>query len=71
MSKVTEEDIVNYYIPLVVEECKNSYKGLEWEDRVAEGIESLIYAIRTYKTKYGRFEDHLVSQVRRMNEAKE
>jgi hypothetical protein len=66
MSKVTEEDIINYYMPLVLQECKNSYKGLEWEDRLAEGGVSLIYAIRTYKTKYGEFEDYFVVQLRRI-----
>jgi hypothetical protein len=66
MNKVTEEDIINYYQPLVIQECKNSFKGFEWQDRVGEASEALLYSIRTYKTKYGIFEDYMLLQLRKI-----
>ncbi|MNT37349.1 RNA polymerase factor sigma-70 [compost metagenome] len=64
MGKVTETDVVKHYFPLVIQECKNSYKGLEEEDRITEGVLALIYAIRTYRTKYGCFEDYFLLQLK-------
>ncbi|MFE4573344.1 sigma-70 RNA polymerase sigma factor region 4 domain-containing protein [Paenibacillus chitinolyticus] len=64
MSKITEDDVVKHYVALVVQECKNSYKGLELEDRIAEGTLALIHAIRTYKVQYGCFEEYLLLQLR-------
>ncbi|MNC07280.1 RNA polymerase sigma-H factor [compost metagenome] len=62
--KITEADVVKHYIPLVVRECKNSYKGLEAEDRITEGMVALIHAIRTYSTQFGCFEDYLLTQLK-------
>ncbi|GIP24371.1 RNA polymerase subunit sigma-70 [Paenibacillus sp. J22TS3] len=64
MEKVTEADVVKHYFPLIIQECKNSYKGLEKEDRITEGVLALIYAIRTYRTKYGCFEDYFLLQLK-------
>jgi|GEM_PF-3985890 DNA-directed RNA polymerase specialized sigma subunit, sigma24 homolog len=64
MPKITERDVVVYYTSLVVRECKAAYKGLELEDRIAEGTLAIIHAIRTYKTHYGSFEKYMLSQVR-------
>lgn len=64
MAKITEADVVKYYFPLVIQECKNSYKGLEAEDRITEGVLALIHAIRTYKTEYGYFEDYFLIQLK-------
>lgn len=60
--KITEVDVVNYYFPLVVRECENSYKGLEAEDKITEGMVALIHAIRTYSTQFGCFEEYLLAQ---------
>lgn len=62
--KITEADVVDHYFPLVVRECKNSYKGLEAEDRITEGMVALIHAIRTYSAQYGCFEDYLLAQLK-------
>ncbi|KAA9002388.1 RNA polymerase subunit sigma-70 [Paenibacillus spiritus] len=62
--KITEADVVNHYFPLVVNECKNSYKGLEIEDRITEGVVALIHAIRTYNTHFGCFEDYFLAQLK-------
>jgi len=64
MSKITEEDVLNYYMPLILEECKNSYKGLEWEDRIEEAKIALLHAIRTYTIFYGCFEGYFITQLR-------
>ncbi|MNV37889.1 RNA polymerase factor sigma-70 [compost metagenome] len=64
MAKITEADVVKQYFSLVIQECKNSYKGMEEEDRITEGVLALIYAIRTYKTKYGCFEDYFLLQLK-------
>ena len=64
--KVSEEDVVLSFQPLILQECKNSYKGLELEDRISEGTLALIYAIRTYKIHYGCFKDYAISQIRRI-----
>lgn len=53
MVRITEADVVKHYFPLVIRECKNSYKGLEAEDRITEGVLALIHAIRTYRIEYG------------------
>ncbi len=62
MAKITEADVVNHYFPVIVQECRNSYKGIEHEDRIAEGVLALIHAIRTYSTKYGGFEKYFIMQ---------
>ncbi len=64
MRVITEEDVVKSYMPHVIQECKNSYKGLELEDRLMEGRLALIHAIRTYKTQYGCFEEYMLLQLR-------
>lgn len=64
MAKITEADVVNHYFPVIVRECRNSYKGIELEDRIAEGVLALIHAIRTYSTKYGGFENYFLMQFR-------
>lgn len=64
MGKITEGDVVAYYISLVAQECKSAYKGMELEDRIAEGTFAIVHAIRTYKTHYGSFEEYMLSQVR-------
>lgn len=66
MRKLTEEDIYIHYMPLVLQECKNSYRGLEWEDRIAEAGIAFIYAVRTYRTSYGPFPEYMISQLRRI-----
>lgn len=65
MRKITEEDVINFYMPFVLQECKNAYKGLEWEERIAEGTKTLIYAIRTYKIRYGDFKEYMLTQLRK------
>ncbi|MGW9530242.1 RNA polymerase subunit sigma-70 [Paenibacillus terrae] len=70
MAKITEADVVKHYIPLVIQECKNSYKGLEAEDRITEGVLALIHAIRTYRTIYGCFEDYFFLQLKIIMEQK-
>lgn len=52
------------YMPLVLEECRNSFKGIELEDRAIEGWLALLYAIRTHKSNFGNFEDYMILQVR-------
>ncbi|GAB7058087.1 hypothetical protein JCM16163A_48360 [Paenibacillus sp. YK5] len=64
MAKITEDDVVKHYISLVIQECKGSYKGLEPEDRIAEGTLALIHAIRTYRIQYGCFEEYMLLQLR-------
>lgn len=64
MEKITEDDVVRHYISLVTQECKDSYKGLELEDRIAEGALALIHAIRTYKVQYGCFEEYMLLQLK-------
>ena len=64
MRNITEEDVVNSYLPLVVQTCKGSYKGMELEDRLMEGKIALLHAIRTYKTQYGCFEEYMSQQLR-------
>jgi len=64
MRSITEEDVVNSYLPRVVQICKNSYKGMELEDRLMEGEIALLHAIRTYKTHYGCFEEYMFQQLR-------
>ena len=66
MNKLTEENICLHFMPLVISECRNAYKGLELEDRIAEGEHALIYAIRTYRVSYGCFSDYLVAQLQRV-----
>ena len=70
MSKITEEDILSLYMPLVIQECKNSYKGIEWEERIAEGGIALLYAIRTYRAYYGCFKEYMITQLRRIMKQK-
>ncbi|GGF67006.1 hypothetical protein GCM10010912_09990 [Paenibacillus albidus] len=62
MGKITVADIVKHYFPLVIQQCKNSYKGLEVEDRIEEGLLALIHAIRTYRVQYGCFEEYFLLQ---------
>lgn len=64
--KPTEEDVLLFWWPLILRECKNSYKGLELEDRISEGALAFLYAIRTYKLQYGCFEDYAINQIRRI-----
>lgn len=64
--KTTEEDVLLFWWPLILQECKNSYKGLEPEDRISEGALALLYAIRTYKLHYGCFKDYAINQIRRI-----
>lgn len=66
MSKINEDDVINFYLPLVLRECKDSYKGLEWEDRIAEGKLALLYAIRTYRIQNGNFNEYATIQIRRI-----
>jgi hypothetical protein len=68
--KVTEEDILHYYRPVILKECKDHYKGLDWEDRVAEGYLALLYSIRTYKMKYGCFEEYFLTQFQKIMKQK-
>ena len=62
--------MITYFQPLVLQECKNSYKGLEPEDRIEEGNIALLYAIRTYKIHYGYFRDYAVNQIRKIMKQK-
>lgn len=64
MPEITEEDVVLFYLPHIIQECKAAYKGLELEDRISEGTLAIIHSIRTYKIKYGNFEKYMLSQVR-------
>ncbi|QAY67293.1 RNA polymerase subunit sigma-70 [Paenibacillus protaetiae] len=64
MQKITEQDVVIYYTSLVTQECKAAYKGLELEDRIAEGTFAIIHAIRTYRTHHGSFKEYMLSQVK-------
>lgn len=64
MRNITEEDVVKSYLPHVVQTCKNSYKGIELEDRLMEGRIALLHAIRTYQMKYGCFEEYMLQQLR-------
>lgn len=64
MGHVTEEDIVSYYRFLVIEECQNGYKGLEPDNRLAEGMAALFHSVRTYNTRYGPFKDYALIQIR-------
>lgn len=64
MARITEQDVVLYYISHVTRECKSAYKGMELEDRIAEGTIAIVHAIRTYRTHYGSFEDYMLTQVR-------
>lgn len=63
MRSITEEDVVNSWLPHVVQICKSSYKGMELEDRLMEGKIALLHAIRTYKTQYGCFEEYMFQQI--------
>lgn len=62
--------MIIYFQPLVLHECKNSYKGLELEDRIEEGNIALLYAIRTYKIHYGYFSEYAVNQIRKIMKQK-
>lgn len=64
--KVTEEDVVRAYMPIILQKCKGTYTGLEFEDRLSEGYLALIYAMRTYKIDYGYFENYFNNQFRRI-----
>ncbi|OPX91087.1 MAG: RNA polymerase factor sigma-70 [Pelotomaculum sp. PtaB.Bin013] len=70
MRKITEEDVITYYLYLVLQECKNSYKGLELEDRISEGMSALLQAVRTYNIRYGFFKDYAIAQIRRIMKQK-
>lgn len=70
MAKITEADVVKHYFSLIIQKCKNSYKGLEAEDRIIEGVLALIHAIRTYNTKYGYFEEYFLLQLKIIMEQK-
>lgn len=63
MKKATENDVFKLFWPVAIRECKNLYKGLEWEDRVEEAGIALLYCIRTYKTRYGNFKSYLLMQL--------
>lgn len=63
MRSITEEDVVKSYLPDVIQMCKNSYKGMELEDRLMEGKIALLHAIGTYKTQYGCFEDYMFQRL--------
>lgn len=63
MRSITEGDVVEAYFPRVLQVCKNSYKGLELEDRLMEGRFVVLHAIRTYKKQYGCFEDYMLQQL--------
>lgn len=41
--KTTEEDVILFWWPLILQECKKAYKGLEPEDRISEGALALLY----------------------------
>lgn len=64
--KITEEYVILFWRHLVLQECKNSYKGLEPEDRTSEGNLALLHAVRTYRRYYGGFPEYAVSQMRRI-----
>ena len=64
-TNLLEEDIIKSYRGLVQDECRYSYKGLEWEDRLSEANLVLLHCIRTYKLKYGDFENYFTFQLRR------
>lgn len=66
MRKITEDEVLQFYRPLVLQECKNSYKGLEWEDRISEGNLALLHAIRTYRIKNGCFKEYAAAEIRRI-----
>ncbi len=66
MARITEEDVIAFYWPLILQECKNSYKGLELEDRISVGAAALLQAVRTYKISYGSFKDYGLMQMRRI-----
>ncbi len=64
-TRIAEEDVLESYSSLIKNECRNSYKALEFEDRVAECNMVLLHCIRTYKSKYGDFENYFIFQLRR------
>ncbi|WP_334074101.1 RNA polymerase subunit sigma-70 [Paenibacillus sp. A14] len=70
MRQITEEDVLNSYMTLVLQECQNSFKGIELEDRIVESSLALLYAIRTYKTYYGSFEEYMLLQLRELMKQK-
>lgn len=70
MREITEEDVLKSYMPIVLRECRNSFKGIELEDRLVEGGLALLYAIRTYKTHYGSFEEYMLLQLRELMKQK-
>ncbi|MNW51345.1 hypothetical protein D3C74_288290 [compost metagenome] len=63
MRSITEEDVVKSYLPHLIQVCRNSYKGMELEDRLMEGKIALLHSIRTYKTQYGGFEEYMLQQL--------
>ena len=63
MRGITESDVVEAYLPRVLQVCKNAYKGLEMEDRLMEGRLAVLHAIRTYKKQYGCFENYMLQQL--------
>lgn len=63
MRKITEEDVIKFYMLHVAQICKNSYKGMEFEDRLMEAKIVILHAIRTYKTQYGCFEKYMLQQL--------
>ncbi|MDF9407769.1 hypothetical protein L7E55_05250 [Pelotomaculum isophthalicicum JI] len=64
MRKITEEDVITYYLYLVLQECKNSYKGLELEDRISEGMSALLQAVRTYNMRIPVYPDSESGNIR-------
>jgi hypothetical protein len=64
--KTTEEDVLLSWWPIILQECQNSFKGLEPEDRLSEGAIAFLFAVRTYRIEYGSFRDYAINQLRRI-----
>lgn len=58
--------MLDFYMPFILQECKNAYKGLEWEERVEVGKEALLYSIHTYNSRSERFPDYFLAQLKRI-----
>lgn len=61
--------LLDTFFPLLFKNVKILIK-LEPEDRTTEGVLALIHAIRTYRTKYGCFEDYFLLQLKIIMEQK-
>ena len=66
LNQANTEDMLDFYMPFILQECKNAYKGLEWEERVEVGKEALLYSIHTYNSRSERFPDYFLAQLKRI-----